>query len=129
MRIIILVVLFNIIPIISSLAQDYAAQKKITEEVVGYFEDGKYADIYALFDETMKSSISTEKLGEIWSSLPVQCGKYIGAGDAIASEVQGYVVVNHYLDFENVDLDLRLAFNANNQISGLFFVPPVKKKE
>ncbi len=110
-------------------AQDYTKQQTITKKVIEYFEKGQASEIYALFDETMKSSITAEKLTEIWNTLPSQVGKYQGSGEAIVSEAQGYVVVNHFLDFENTDLDLKLAFNDQNQISGLFFVPHQKKKE
>lgn len=122
-------ILGNIIIIFSAVAQEYATQKDITNKVIGFFEQDQTSEIYALFDETMQSAITIEKLSEIWKTLPAQVGKYIGSGEAVASEVQGLVVVNHFLDFENVDLDLKLAFNKQNQISGLFFVPAAKKKE
>ena len=110
-------------------AQDYATQLEITKNVIEHFEANEINEIFALFDDTMKGAITVEKLVEIWQSLPNQCGGYLGSGEAIASEVQGMIVVNQLLDFENVDLDIRLAFNDQNQISGLSFVPPVKKKE
>lgn len=122
-------ILANLIVIFSAVAQEYATQKDITEKVISYFENDQYSEIYVLFDETMQSAISIEKLSEIWKTLPAQVGKYIGSGEAVASEVQGLVVVNHFLDFENVDLDLKLAFNEQNKISGLYFVPAAKKKE
>lgn len=109
-------------------AQEYIVQKEITQKVINHFEGNESDQIYALFDNTMKSSITAEKLSEIWQSLSVQCGAYLGSGATIASEVNGMVVVNQLLDFANMDLDIRLAFNDENQISGLFFVPPVKKK-
>ncbi len=122
-------ILAHLIVIFSATAQEYATQMDITEKVIGYFENDQTSEIYALFDETMQSAITAEKLSEIWKTLPTQVGNYIGSGEAVASEVQGMVVVNHFLDFENVDLDLKLAFNEQNKISGLFFVPAAKKKE
>lgn len=111
------------------LAQDYSTQKKITSEVVKNFEEGKASQIYTHFDENMQSSISADKLTQIWNSLPAQCGGYLGAGTADVDEMQGMVVVHQFLDFEKLDLELRLAFNDKNEIAGLFFVPAVKKKE
>lgn len=124
-----ILILVNLIIIFSAGAQEYAQQTDITAKVVSYFEQEQIPEIYALFDETMQSAITIEKLSEIWKTLPTQVGNYIGSGEAVASEVQGMVVVNHFLDFENVDLDLKLAFNEQNKISGLFFVPAAKKKE
>ena len=108
--------------------QDFTTQKKITQDVIQYFEGNQVSEIFALFDDKMKSAITEEKLSEIWNSLPFKCGNYLGSGDSIASEVQGMVVVNQFLDFEKMDLDIRLTFNNENQISGLYFVEPVKKK-
>jgi hypothetical protein len=119
----------NLALLFSANAQDYTEQKEITKQVIGNLESENFSEIYTLFDDKMKAAISVDKLREIWKTLPLQCGKYIKNGKAIASEVHGFIVVNHFLDFENVDLDLRLAFDAENQISGLFFVPPVKKKD
>ena len=55
-------------------AQDYSEQKEITNKVIQYFEGNQSEDIYNLFDDTMKSAITVEKLSEIWMSLPLQCG-------------------------------------------------------
>ena len=129
MKNLLFLILVNFFVIFSVVAQDYSGQKDITKKVVNYFESGQTSEIYALFDETMKSSITVGKLDEIWSTLPAQVGKYLGSGEAIASEAQGYIVINNFLDFENIDLELKLAFNNQNQISGLFFVPAKKKKE
>ena len=116
------------ISIYSSFAQEYKRQKEITKEVIEHFEANETEAIYALFNDAMKAAISEDKLAEIWNSLSLQCGAYLGHGESVASEVQGMIVVNHLLDFETIDLDIRLAFDAQNQVSGLFFVPPVKKK-
>lgn len=121
-------ILINFIVLFSVAAQEYTIQKEITEKVIAYFENDQTTEIYALFDETMQAAITKEKLSEIWKTLPSQVGNYVGSGEAVASVVQGMVIINHFLDFENVDLDLKLAFNEQNQISGLFFVP-AKKNE
>jgi len=110
-------------------AQDFRMEKEITQKVILHFEVNEVAEIYQLFDSTMKSALSAEKLSNVWQSLTVQCGMYLGSGSAVASKVQEFVVVNQFLDFEKTDLDLRLAFDAERKISGLYFVPPVRKKE
>jgi len=122
------ILFFNLIILLSANSQDYNEQKEITKKVIGFFISGQYADIHGLFDDQMKLAISSQRLEKIWNSLPIQCGKFLAPGDVIVTEMQEMIVVNQLLDFENVDLDIRLALNSNNQISGLFFVPPVKKK-
>lgn len=109
-------------------AQQYDSELKITGEVIDYFTMGQTSVVYNLFDDTMKSSLTSEKLVEIWTTLTAQCGKFIGSGKSAVVESQGYVVVNKLIDFEKTDLDIRIAFNKQKQISGLFFVPPVDKK-
>ena len=121
-------VIVLVISINSSLAQDHQIQKDITIKVIEYFETHECEAIYALFDDTMKAAITADKLADIWNSLPLQCGAYLGYGESVASKIQGMIVVNQLLDFKMIDMDIRLAFDTENQISGLFFVPPVKKK-
>jgi len=111
------------------LAQDFSTEKEITNKVVLHFEVNEVTEIYNLFDDKMQSELPPEKLSQIWNSLSLNCGNYLGSGNSVASKIQGYVVVNQFLDFEKMDLDLRLAFNDEQKISGLFFVPPVKKRE
>ncbi len=113
---------------ISVNGQDFTKQKEIAQKVIHHFEGGETDQIYALFDSKMKSSITADKLSEIWKSLPAQCGNYVGAGDASTFEAQGMKVVSTFLDFEKADLDLRLAFNKNLEISGLYFFPAQSKK-
>ena len=127
MKLIFLVAILLSVSIKPSFFQHYQEQKEITSKVIEHFEANEIAAIYELFDITMKEATSEEKLTDIWNSLPLQCGAYLGNGESVASEVQGMIVVNQLLDFETIDLDIRLAFNSENQISGLFFVPPVKK--
>ena len=110
-------------------AQDFIYQKDITQKVIDHFEINEIGEIYDLFNENMKAAITLEQLGDLWPSLVVQCGEYHGDGSSIAYEVQGMVVVNQFLDFENIDVDIRIAFDKDDKIGGLFFVPPVKKKE
>lgn len=129
MKIFFIIIVFCCSIFYAAIAQDYTEQKETTQKVIQLFEENQTGEIFNMFDDTMKGAITAEKLSEIWKSLPTQCGAYLGSGESIASEVQGMVVVNQLLDFEKTDLDIRLAFNAENQISGLFFVAPVKKKE
>ena len=119
---------FSLLTVCNTHAQEYSEQKEITTTVIQYFESNQIEDIYDLFDDTMKVAVTIEELENIWNSLPTKCGAYLGSGDAVASKVQGMVVVNQFLDFEITDLDIRLAFNFENKISGLIFVPPVKKR-
>ncbi len=108
--------------------QDFTKQKEVAQGVIKHFEGGETNQIYALFDSTMRASITADKLNEIWKSLPSQFGNYLGSGDAVTFEAQGMKVINTFMDFEKADLDLRLAFNEKNEISGLFFLPAQKRK-
>jgi len=110
-------------------AQEHSEEIQITGEVINQLASGKTSLVFDRFDDNMKEAITIEKLAEIWPTLIAQCGKYNGSGESIVVESQGYVVVNQLIDFETTDLDIRIAFNKDKLISGLFFVPPVKKKD
>lgn len=111
---------------LSATCQDFAEQKEICQEVIQQLEAGEFSQVYASFDSTMKASITVEKISEIWKSLATQCGNYLGAGSATAFETQGMQVVDTFMDFERIDLDLRLTFNDKLEIIGMYFLPAQK---
>ena len=91
-----------------------------------HFQKADYDSIYSYFDETMKAAMPAEKLKQVWSSLQAQVGKFNKAEGIETAEVQGYNVIYYTCFFANATLNYKLVFNAEKQISGMFF-EPVKK--
>ncbi|MDN5200109.1 alpha/beta fold hydrolase [Fulvivirgaceae bacterium BMA10] len=111
-----------------SFSQAQESKIDITKKVLTYFQENKTDEIVKYFDDNMKAQLPSEKLSQVWQTLNVQAGKFKEASDIETQEVQGSEVVVYTCIFEKANLDLRLSFDPNNKINGMFFVPSKKKR-
>ena len=91
---------------------------------VTLLSEGEYESATGMFDKTMKSALSKEKLEEVWQSLQSQCGAFKAQGDMRKNKIQQYDVVYVPCQFEKATLESKIVFDQNGMIAGLFFVPP-----
>ncbi|NEW82330.1 MAG: DUF3887 domain-containing protein [Mariniphaga sp.] len=71
----------------------------------------------------MKNALSAEKLKLVWDDLNNKCGKFEKMGEITAGKIQTYDVTYTLCHFENMKLKMKLVFDKDNKIAGLFFVP------
>lgn len=81
---------------------------------------GDYAGAVTRFDETMKRVLPAEKLKATWEGLLAAAGPYRGQLRTRTAFEQGYDIVFVTCDFEQADLDIRLVFNSEGKISGMW---------
>lgn len=75
------------------------------------------------FDSTMKSVLPPERIEEEWEALATNLGAFQEqTGTRIEGE-DGYEVVYVTCEFEDSSVDVKVVFNDENQVAGLFFVP------
>ncbi len=74
---------------------------------------------YAFFDESVKSKIPQEQLIQMLPQLEAQLGKFKEVVETNNTE-QTYF---YYSAFDNMKLDIQVAFNENSKIIGFFFKP------
>ena len=110
----------NVVVIVDSLT---IRQK--TENVVKAFEQGDFNAITFYFDETMKKAISSSGLKIAWLQVNMQCGKFEKANldELKEASIEKYDIVEVPFYFQKEKQKLRLAFNSDGKISGLFFLP------
>ncbi len=104
----------------ASKTDDLTARAK---ELVESLAAGDFSTPVESFDDTMKGALPADKLEEAWEALVATAGpfeKQVGTRIDTAGQ---YDVVYVTCEFEKSSFDLKLVFNANKQISGLFFVP------
>jgi dienelactone hydrolase len=102
-------------------AQDFEAlAKEVAQELAGR----QYDKVEARFDATMASALPLEKLQTLWDSSAAQLGALKTVKGATSVEMQSFHVVTLACDFEKKPLNLRLAFDKDGKIAGLFLVPP-----
>jgi uncharacterized protein len=96
----------------------------ISKEVLSSFTKKEYVKIISFFDETMKKALTADGLKLVWEQqLPSQTGKFIESGKPFTETKEGYQIVYIPCKFEKTNLNLQLAFNKENKVSGLYFRP------
>jgi dienelactone hydrolase len=75
------------------------------------------------FDDAVKKALPTEKVKELWQTLPKQIGVLKKQGEPRLEKVGKYDVVIVPCTFEKMPLDARFSFDADGKIAGLAFVP------
>jgi len=112
----------------TSSATSSAAATPTQEEIAGLefvdlLRQNRYAEARRDFDKTMSSALDDVKLEATWKGLGAQAGalqKVVGA----KSDKQGpYTIVAVSCAFENAKIDVKLAFDTEHHIAGLFFIP------
>ena len=95
-----------------------------TEIVVKAFEQGRLEDITVYFDETMTKSLPLNMLKMAWMQTVLTCGKFekYDMENLTENRFDKYDVVEVPFFFRRENRKLRLAFNSNGEISGLFFL-------
>jgi dienelactone hydrolase len=79
------------------------------------------------FDEGMKKALPGDTLEKIWRKVTDTVGAFREEKGTRTDKIQQFDVVYVSCQFEKQDLDVRIVFNADRQVSGLQFVPPRPK--
>ncbi len=91
--------------------------------VVADLASDKFDAVAARFDAKMTAALSVEKLRSTWQSLVAQVGEFRRAGDAQASEHDGFFVVVIPCEFASATFDAKIAYDADGKMAGLFLTP------
>jgi pimeloyl-ACP methyl ester carboxylesterase len=95
----------------------------IAREALTELASGNVSKFYARFDETMKTALPEAKLQETWKAITAQAGDFKSQGAIRQDKSGAYDIVLITCQFDKAVLDVRLVFNAQRQLSGLFFAP------
>ncbi|NLN06396.1 MAG: alpha/beta fold hydrolase [Firmicutes bacterium] len=101
-------------------------QGEITElagEFLSLLRAGDYTEAVTYFDATMKKELPAGKLQEAWEAVQHQAGPYRQEVAQRTEELGRYRVVIITARFALAQLDIRLTFNSDNRIAGLYFLP------
>ncbi len=96
---------------------------EIAKEVITGFEQGKMDIVARHFDENMLLALPEEKLKFVWNDLIKQCGDFQNYSKITTEKIEEYDVVYVLCHFKNLNLKMKVVFNKQNLISGLFFIP------
>lgn len=104
-------------------AQDSNQCKNIAIDVIRMFQNNQPDSIYNMMDDKMQKAISPEQLSMIWPAFITNDGNFVKWENQKEKTFQGYLLIETNLMFERKSYTMRLAFDDETKISGLFFVP------
>src|SRR5215471_6733361 len=100
-------------------------QKAHAAAVIAAMSANEYAKVEEQFDDKMKAALPAGRIGTIWEGLVAQLGAFKGCGaDVRVRTIADKQMVISPCEFERAKLDVQLAFDTANHISG-FVVRPV----
>jgi dienelactone hydrolase len=104
-------------------AQDVNKCMQINEATIRQFRTGASDSVYTYFNDDMKNRLKPDDLKSIWSKLVQGFGDFKGTGKPNGMQFQDYYQIETQMQFTNKNLRYRLAFDKDNKISGMYFVP------
>ena len=92
-------------------------------EFVDQMERRDFSDAVTRFDSTMSEVMPAPVLEKAWDDVQGSVGAFQGWSRTSTGVVQGYDFVLVTSTFENAVLDIRVVFDQDRKIAGLFFQP------
>ena len=90
---------------------------------VALLATGDFAKAIYTFDATMRGALPESKLRDIWNGLIGQAGAFVKQGATRTERAAGYEIVFVTCEFERANLDVKVVYDADGKIAGLFFLP------
>lgn len=107
----------------SAEAQSESVCEDIAIKSVQWLNNDKSEKLFIRYSKTVADQISAEATAGIWKQLEGQYGEFIKVDTLIKSTANGSFIIDQLLAFSQGGLKYRLSFDANNSISGIFFIP------
>jgi len=92
-------------------------------ELVDALAKADYESVVARFDETLKAQLPPAQLQATWEAVNNQAGAFQEVAGVRREQVQGSEVAVVTGKFERGSVDIRVVFNADKAVAGLFLVP------
>ncbi len=96
------------------------AQESAAVAIVDALASGDMAAATKDFDATMRQSITTAQITEVWASVIAQDGPYTGQTAINSRQEQGYDVVRVICQFERGTKTVQVSFDSDLKVAGLF---------
>ena len=103
--------------------KDSNSLEKMAKDFVNLLVKEDFNKAVKNFDDTMKTALPAEKLKEVWNALLAQFGPFEKQLNARSEKVLSYDVIYITCKFQKDFCDVKVVYNDQKQITGLFFVP------
>src|SRR5262245_2487150 len=104
-------------------------RKAAAEGFVELLAKGNFAGAVGMFDAKMQSALPEEKLRDAWAAINTKAGRFQNRVRTQAQKVGAYDVVFVTCQFEKGPLDVKVVFDSDGKVGGLFFTPSAPKPE
>lgn len=94
----------------------------LARAVIDDHAHGRWAEVTARFDDTMRAGLTEEGLAEAWSYLAGLAGAYEGHGATDSVRVGDFTITNTPLAFEAGDFVARITFRDDQTVAGLYIL-------
>lgn len=92
-------------------------------QLVELLASEKFADAASEFNTSMTQALPPAKLAEVWQQLKSQAGAFTEITATRRETAQGNTLFTLTSRFERTSLDVKVAFDSNAKVAGLFFAP------
>ncbi len=104
-------------------AQSDSICQSISRQSVQWLQNGEASKLHQLFTPQVSEKLDLKNTELIWKQITDQFGEFKEIDTMFSKTVSGNLVVDCLLKFDKDFLKYRLAFNAENKIAGIFFIP------
>ena len=98
---------------------------QLADRMVDSMAKGDFTAATKDFDAAMNAAMSAEKLGQTWSQLTAQTGAFKSRTGSREAQEAGYQTIYVTCQFEKTVMDIKVVFNKDGKIGGLWFAPHV----
>lgn len=92
-------------------------------EFVALLASNDFARAVARYDKTMATALPEPKLRDTWQAVQKQVGTFNKRLQTRVSKIGGFDIALVTCQFDHARLDVKVVFNAESQVAGLFFLP------
>jgi len=92
-------------------------------EFIGNLVEEDFSRAAAFFNAEMKKAMSESKLKQTWQTLLSQQGDYVGELEQRVEQSGDYSAVNVITEFATGPINIRVVFDNDNRVAGLWFQP------
>lgn len=99
----------------------------MAQQFVGLLVQGKFSQAVDGFDATMKKALPVDKLAETWRTTTGQGGLFKQQLGTRLEKFLGSDIVFVTCEFEKGPMDVKIVYDSDRKISGLWFLPTPQK--
>ncbi len=96
---------------------------ELASEFIGYLAVEDYSSARAFFNAEMNKAMSESALKRVWEGTQSDLGSYVEEIEKQVQSVDEHIAVNVHSQFADGQLNVRVVFDSDNRVAGLWFLP------